>query len=240
MPNFETIKEELESLNKEIGRAKFETEFASSTEKHDELKIKPIYAVFLLIAVFFFELSKAIIKRMYEPTIWLYCVTGVVLAVYIAYVFIMLSKRKKAKKEDSNLYESKRHTYEILLRKRKEIFEEFVSNTNGIIMLSAENNFPNYIWVEEGKLIVATLENEIKINEISLDNVKYISSDERLFDYNKILGNATNVVNETQNAYIFTNEKCYVFHTSNYESLVSLMPEKELLQVLLSKPDIKD
>lgn len=235
MPNFETIKEEIESLNKDIERAKFEIEFAKSTEKKAELKIKPIYLVFLLIAVFFVELSSAIIKRKYEPTIWLYCVTGGFLLVYAIYVFVTYSKRRTARKEESSLYETKRTAYEILLRKRKEIFEKFVSDTNGVTMQSAENNFFNYIWVENEKLIIVSLENEMKILEIPLDEVKYISSDDRLFDYNKFLGNATNVGNETPNSYIFTKDKCYVFHVMNYDRLVCLMPEKELLNVLSSK-----
>lgn len=235
MPNFETIKDEIDNLNKDIERAKFETEFARSDEKKAELKIKPIYLTFLLITAFFVELATSINKRKYEPTIWLYCAVGAVLLIYGVYFAVTMIKRRNTRKKINEQYESKRFAYEILLNKRKDIFEQFVSNTNGIVLISGENNLPNYLWVENDILIIATLEKELKTIKIPLDDVRYISSDERLFDYNKFLGHATNVANESQNSYVFTKEKTYVFHTTNYEQLVELMPEKELLQVLSAK-----
>ena len=235
MPNFETINEEIDNLNKDIERARFETEFVQSVEKKYELKIKPIYLVFLLITAFFVELATAINKRGYEPTIWLYCAVGAVLLIYVVYVSITLLKRRQAQKEANEQAESKGLVYETLLNKRKDFFEKFVAETKGIVMISAENNLSNYIWVENEVLTIATLEKELKREEIPLEDVKYISSDDRLFDYNKFLGNATNVAAETQNAYIFTKEKCFVFHTLNYDCLAELMPEKELLNVLMSK-----
>lgn len=235
MPNFETINKEIDNLNKDIERAKFETEFVQSGEKKYDLKIKPIYLVFLLIIAFFVELATSLNTRKYEPTIWLYCAVGAVLLIYAVYALITLTKRRQARREMSEQTERKRFAYEILLNKRKEIFENFVSETKGIVMISAENNLSNYIWVEEGVLTIATLENHLKTVEIPLEDVQYVSSDERLFDYNKFLGNATNVSAETQNAYIFTKEKNFVFHTLNYDRLVELMPEKELLNVLSSR-----
>lgn len=235
MPNFERIRDEIDNLNKDIECAKFETEFVQSGEKKGELKIKPIYLVFLLITAFFVELATSINKGGYEPTIWLYCAVGAVLLIYVVYVAINLFKRRHTQRERNEKTESKRFAYEILLNKRKEIFEKFVSETHGVVMINAENNLSNYLWVENEVLTIATLEKELKTIEIPLQEVKYISSDERLFDYNKFLGNATNVTSETQNAYIFTSEKCLVFHTMNYDRLAELMPQKELLNVLSSK-----
>lgn len=232
MPNFDTIKEKIENLNTEIKQASFEMEFAKTSANKTELKIKPIYLVFLLVAVFLVELSTAVIKRKYEPNIWLYCATGAVIIVYIAYVIVTLSKQRNSQKDTNDLYSTKKTIYEALRNKRKEIFERFVAETGGVVMQSAENNFNHYIWVEDSVLIIAILEEKLDIKEIPLDNIKYISSDERLFDYNKVIGTATNVGNETPYSYIFTNEKCYLYYTKNYDELAKLMPEKELLQVL--------
>lgn len=235
MKDFDAIKEKIDTLSEEIERAKFETEFARTGERKEELKIKPIYLVFLLITAFFVELATSIINRKFEPTIWLYCVVGAILLIYGVYFAIHMTKRSKNKKETECMYESKRAVYESLLERRKEIFEQYVSQTNGIIMISAENNVKNYVWAEEDVMVVCTLEKRLEKTEIKLDDINYISSDERLFDYNKILGNSTTVSNEMQNAYIFTREKCFVFHTLNYNRLVELMPEKELLNVLKSQ-----
>ena len=235
MLDFNDISEELKELNSRIKQAEIEMDFAKSKTDPVNLKIKPAYLIALLIAVFFVELISAMVKRKYEPNIILYCIAGATVVAYIVYVCITYSRRDKTTAEQEEAYKRKKAIFSSLCDKRTELIDEFVRCSGGIKMQSAKNNVVNYLWYENGFLTIAIFADEIKTEEIPYEKIKYISSDERLFDYNDVLGKETVVNDEVSYAYLFTDDDCYIFYSENYDELCELLPEKELLYILKSK-----
>ena len=232
MPNFDSINQEINNINAEIKKAEVEMDFSKTSNKNTDLRIKPIYLVCLVVLVFFVELITGIAKGGYKPNLWLICPTVACVVIYVVYFIVNQTKIKKQNEDNKKAYLEKKDIYEILCKKKIAIADDFANTTNGIKLQSAEDNSLNYLWFENDILYIARLGVDLNPIEIHYSDIKYISSDERLFDYNKLLGTATMVNDEIPYCYIFTVDNCYRFHTNGYDQLCELLPEKELLKVL--------
>lgn len=232
MLDFDDINKKLQELNGQIKQAEIEMDFAKSKTEPVALKIKPMYFVALVIAVFFVELITAMVKNEYKPNVILYCIVGATLVAYIVYVCMAYSKRNKANAEQEQTYIRKKEIFASLCDRKNEMIDEFASQNGGIKMQSAKDNVVNYLWYDSGVLTIATFCDEVKLEQIPYEKIKYISSDEKLFDYNNLLGKETVVGDEVLYCYLFTDDDCYIYHSDNYDKLSELLPEKELLYIL--------
>lgn len=235
MIDFDDINEKLKELNGQIKQAEIEMDFAKSKTEPVGLKIKPMYFVALVIAVFFVELISAMVNGEYKPNIILYCIVGATLVAYIVYVCMAYSRRNKQSAEQEQTYMRKKEIFSSLTERRNELIDEFARQNGGIKMQSAKNNAVNYLWYDSGILTIATFGEQAKLEQIPYKKIKYISSDEKLFDYNKLLGKDTAVGNEVSYCYLFTDDDCHIFYSENYDKLSELLPEKELLYILKNK-----
>ena len=76
----------------------------------------------------------------------------------------------------------------------------------------------------------------IKFHKIKKEDINYISSDEKLAEYTKALGEAETVTSGVPYCYLFTKNKTYVFNVDGYDSLKELLPEFELQNKLSKEP----
>lgn len=228
MHNFEDIEPVIEEYKGKLRQAEAELNFTVSVERPLKLKLQPRWIILFVIAVFFIECMRAAVNRKFDVPLYTLIGSGVLVVGYVVYVIIMAARHRDYLKESKAKYEEKREIYEYLQRERKEKFEEYVSQTDGKKVEFAEGNRTAYLWRDETSLTVATLGDGIEKEELYIEDINYISSDEKLSEYVKSLGEEETVDKSVPYSYIFTKNKTYIFSADSYPSIRSLLPEYEL------------
>ncbi len=235
MPNFEKIKPQLDEMKGRIKLAEEEMLFVKDTFHSLELRIKPIWAIFIVISLFVMEAIKAVYNKGFKISVWTWVVLGVTVVGYLTFFIIMSINNYKYNKERRELFAVKKSIYESLNAQRRDFFEEFVSETNGEKLLEANLNLVCYLWKEGSTIVIATLKEELEIECLELSEIRYIANDELLSDYNKKLGLSSDIEAATPYCYLFTDKKCYVFLSEGYSVLRKMFPDKEIERAIFSE-----
>lgn len=239
MPDFDRIKPQMDELKGRIRLAEEEMLFVQGTFHSLDLKIKPAWAIFIVISLFVMEAIKAIYNKGFNISLWTWIVLGLTVIGYLCYFIVESVRNYNYNKERKELFAVKRSIYENLNAQRRDFFEEFVRETNGEKLVEANINLIRYIWKEE-EVILATIKEDVEVEKLSLSEVKYIANDELLSDYNSKLGLSSDIEASIPYCYMFTDKKCYVFLSEYYPILKKMFPDKEIDKTLLSNKVIVD
>jgi|GEM_PF-6514962 len=236
MHDFQKVNEELAELKEKIRQAEIELDFVKSTERSLKLKLQPRWVILFVFAVFFVECMRAATNKKFEISLLTGIGVGVIVVGYLIYVIIMAVKNREHNKEQAFNYDLKKAAYEKLQERKREIFANHAKETGGVKLEYAEENRPVYLWLEDDELTLACILDEIKAETVKKEDINYISSDEKLAEYTKALGEAETVTSGVPYCYLFTKNKTYVFNVDGYDSLKELLPEFELQNKLSKEP----
>lgn len=228
MRDFDEINPLMDEYKIKIRHAEAEMTFVQSVERPLKLKLQPRWIILFVIALFFIECMRAAVNRKFEVPLYTLIAGGVLIVGYVVYVIVMSVRHREHLKELSATYEQKKEVYEFLQKERREKFEEFVSKTGGLKVELSEGNKIAYLWKDEDSLTLAFLADGIVAEEIKLEDINYISSDEKLGEYAKALGEEEIVDKSIPYSYIFTKNKTFIFSADSYAAIYSLLPEYEL------------
>lgn len=239
MPDFERIKPQLEEMKGKIKLAEEEMLFVKDTFHSLDLKIKPVWSIFLIISLFIMEAIKAVYNKGFSISIWTWIVLGLTIVGYSSYFIVMSVNNHRYNKERHELFAVKKNVYENLNAQRRELFENFVKETDGEKLFEANLNLARYLWKEEKGLTIATLKDDLEIEYFDDSEIRYIANDELLSDYNKRLGYSVDIESATPYCYLFTDKKCYVFLSEGYSVLKKMFPEKEMERAVIPETPIE-
>lgn len=237
----EEINAEIKALDEKIVHAKQAVLIAKSSNDR-AVKFKPEWVAVILLLILFADMLRMMRSGNIKLSIWAIIGFSAVILIYGIYLMTVFIPNARDKKASEEIFAERNAILETLLLKRKKLFEDFAEKQGGKVYRSISLERDIALWRNGGELNIASLSDGIKIEITAIDQVRYISTDRLLHEYNRRIANykitSYNAVKnaDTEKIYysyiFFDNGGNLILPDEAYPYLKEIMPEKELASLL--------
>lgn len=239
MKGIEEATTQIKDLDTKIAHARQAVMWAKESNMRSS-KIKPEWVACMLFLILMIDMMRMMFSKTMKMSPVSFILMGVIILAYAVYLLSIYIPNRRERQLSEKAFKEKNAILESLIFERKKLFEDFVALNGGKSFRCISREHDIAIWKEGEDLIFASLINGLIIETEKIYTVTYIATDSLLQNYNQQIGDykitacKANTNEEKINySYIFfTNGKSYIFANECYEYLKTLLPDKELADII--------
>lgn len=218
----ESFCEEINVLNEEINQTHSRIAVMDKGNTPVKPKIKIMWAMTFIVAL---VLVGIMLYAMDKPGLILIYIACGLTVLYIAYYLYEAIPVRKANQNAKVLYNSAIKRLDTLTERKSAVFENYVREKGGVSARRVDKPCQCGIFREEENLVLLSIQSDVDIAEISLEDIKYIATTNQLVEKRIIfLGDSPTPYTRI----ILCDEREIWFVEEAYQEIINLFPDKQL------------